>query len=183
MTRCPKCRYVLSGLPAEHRCPECGFDYDASMFGFGAWPNQGRPRPWQAIAYGAGVLICAWITIDVGLRTSLIVILIGGWMLLGLLKWAFNMMRRRAGETESVIVFDDEGVTVWGVGGWTDKYEWSHLRPPLLRSDGQTLVLRRSGWWPRLAESPFKVVVECPPEMRDAFRRELARRWKVSRSS
>ena len=29
--RCPVCRYSLQGLPAVHRCPECGFVYDESM--------------------------------------------------------------------------------------------------------------------------------------------------------
>lgn len=28
---CPICRYDLAGLPARHRCPECGFEYDESM--------------------------------------------------------------------------------------------------------------------------------------------------------
>lgn len=27
---CPQCRYALSGLPAEYRCPECGLRYDAA---------------------------------------------------------------------------------------------------------------------------------------------------------
>ena len=30
-TRCPVCRYDLRGLPAEHRCPECGLGIDDSM--------------------------------------------------------------------------------------------------------------------------------------------------------
>lgn len=25
---CPVCNYSLRGLPARHRCPECGFEYD-----------------------------------------------------------------------------------------------------------------------------------------------------------
>jgi len=25
---CPQCGYVLKGLPEEHRCPECGREYD-----------------------------------------------------------------------------------------------------------------------------------------------------------
>lgn len=31
LTHCPACRYDLTGLPAEHTCPECGFAYDATM--------------------------------------------------------------------------------------------------------------------------------------------------------
>ena len=29
LTRCPQCKYSLKGLPADQRCPECGFEYDA----------------------------------------------------------------------------------------------------------------------------------------------------------
>ena len=28
ITRCPVCLYDLTGLPSNHRCPECGFEYD-----------------------------------------------------------------------------------------------------------------------------------------------------------
>lgn len=28
LTHCPDCGYSLHGLPARHRCPECGFAYD-----------------------------------------------------------------------------------------------------------------------------------------------------------
>lgn len=31
ITHCPICRYDLPGLPPNHRCPECGFEYDESM--------------------------------------------------------------------------------------------------------------------------------------------------------
>lgn len=30
-THCPVCRYDLTGLPKEHRCPECSFEYDETM--------------------------------------------------------------------------------------------------------------------------------------------------------
>lgn len=28
LTTCPVCDYPLAGLPAAHRCPECGFEFD-----------------------------------------------------------------------------------------------------------------------------------------------------------
>ncbi len=31
ISKCPVCRYDLTGLPRTHRCPECGFEYDESM--------------------------------------------------------------------------------------------------------------------------------------------------------
>lgn len=31
ITKCPVCRYDLTGLPKNHTCPECGFEYDESM--------------------------------------------------------------------------------------------------------------------------------------------------------
>ncbi len=31
ITKCPMCRYDLSGLPKNHQCPECGFEYDETM--------------------------------------------------------------------------------------------------------------------------------------------------------
>ncbi len=38
---CPRCDYALTGLPAEHACPECGLRYDAGSMVWrrkrGAW--------------------------------------------------------------------------------------------------------------------------------------------------
>ncbi len=31
ITKCPVCRYNLTGLPKNHTCPECGFEYDEQM--------------------------------------------------------------------------------------------------------------------------------------------------------
>ncbi len=28
LTHCPICKYNLTGLPDQHHCPECGYDYD-----------------------------------------------------------------------------------------------------------------------------------------------------------
>ena len=44
ITRCPVCRYDLTGLPKHHRCPECGFEYDETMRW---WPGR-KPSLWPA---------------------------------------------------------------------------------------------------------------------------------------
>ena len=38
---CPSCDYSLTGLPAEHYCPECGFKYDAATH---VWTQDNRMK-------------------------------------------------------------------------------------------------------------------------------------------
>ena len=47
LTKCPICRYDLTGLPANHRCPECGFEYDETMR---TWQTNDR-RLWQVVLF------------------------------------------------------------------------------------------------------------------------------------
>ena len=46
---CPKCEYSLVGLPAPHRCPECGLEYDEFSC---EWEN----RRWRRAGRVLGVL-------------------------------------------------------------------------------------------------------------------------------
>ena len=55
---CPRCQYSLHGLPAAHRCPECGLEFDAEsrmwvahFCGF-CW----RPD-WRLIVAVLGILV------------------------------------------------------------------------------------------------------------------------------
>ena len=32
LTHCPICKYDLTGQPDQHRCPECGYDYDRDSY-------------------------------------------------------------------------------------------------------------------------------------------------------
>jgi hypothetical protein len=46
ITKCPVCRYDLTGLPRNHTCPECGFEYDESMR---VWFPRGKTPGWYWI--------------------------------------------------------------------------------------------------------------------------------------
>ncbi len=58
LTWCPQCKYSLKGLPANHSCPECGFEYDAET---AAWHGR-TSRIWTSfwmlvtLFYGGSLL-------------------------------------------------------------------------------------------------------------------------------
>ncbi len=56
LTRCPQCKYSLKGLPADHRCPECGFEYDAET---AMW--KGRLDGKDISAYVVAICTVIWI--------------------------------------------------------------------------------------------------------------------------
>ncbi len=59
LTRCPQCRYSLKGLPADHRCPECGFEYDADT---AIWES--RPGKKEISSYVVGSCIVIWMLLN-----------------------------------------------------------------------------------------------------------------------
>lgn len=55
LDRCPVCKYDLTGLPLEHRCPECGFEYDEHT-----WVWRRPPQRWRGwIVAGCASLFLA----------------------------------------------------------------------------------------------------------------------------
>lgn len=63
LTHCPACGYDLAGLPANHACPECAFEYDERTYRLPNWDyERGYDRPLEiifAVACVGGAFISA----------------------------------------------------------------------------------------------------------------------------
>lgn len=81
--KCPVCRYSLQGLPAAHRCPECGFAYDENTT---VWrPLKPRAIFWGLGSFGGCSFLAAQIIRGAGSFAPLLLV---AWIGLGLyLSW------------------------------------------------------------------------------------------------
>ena len=57
LTTCPKCRYSLAGLPAVHACPECGFEFDATMTCLDVWVSDEEPKILTLLGNGISTIV------------------------------------------------------------------------------------------------------------------------------
>ena len=57
LERCPLCDYDLSGLPREHICPECGFEYDKETIVLPCWVTKEGQKNWRQRAVNSAVVI------------------------------------------------------------------------------------------------------------------------------
>jgi hypothetical protein len=129
---CPICRYSLRGLPAAHRCPECGFGYDEYTKVFIS------VKPWRTFARlffsiaVFGLFALAQFGHGGPGRPVFVVILIFS---LGLILWSYPSYWRsqRAGR---FVALHPEGVTMRGTDNvvttiqWAEAHVFESLRPP-----------------------------------------------------
>ena len=67
ITKCPVCRYDRTGLPRNHRCPECGFEYNETMRVWIA-PDRSRAAVLGVILY---LVACAFFSVVAHTRGGL----------------------------------------------------------------------------------------------------------------
>jgi hypothetical protein len=82
LDRCPVCNYSLRGLPAAHRCPECGFQYDRHTR---VWRARGF---WRFSGWVAVVAFACMIMTLQNLKTTSPQTLIFWWVILIAALWA-----------------------------------------------------------------------------------------------
>ncbi|MEK7710387.1 MAG: hypothetical protein AAB341_00690 [Planctomycetota bacterium] len=62
ITKYPVCRYDLTGLPKDHTCPECGFEYDETMR---LWrPSSTRIAGFRVVVAGVWMYLAFRLTVD-----------------------------------------------------------------------------------------------------------------------
>ena len=84
LNECPVCSYCLRGLPATHRCPECGFRYDGSTV---VWQSP-RAAAFSALwIYAACLAMAGWCSILFSMtadsaRSLVVLAVLAGWMVM-----------------------------------------------------------------------------------------------------
>ncbi len=138
--KCPNCGYSLVGLPLEHRCPECGFEYDRDSVLFA------EPRVWwkALLAINAIALVVAgvlWVwhgsLVTEGLFLLPFVLMLGGWV------WHLRAKKH-------YILVSPKRIRVFGRGDGVESYpmlevggaKWDFVTGDvvLLRPDGTELT-------------------------------------------
>lgn len=142
LERCPRCDYLLEGLPVEHRCPECGLPVDRT------WHVFGRQAVWRSSGRGlVTFVLCLMgfagaLPLIVGGLTGASRVVVWGipglfaLVVMPLLLWAFAVRPR------GFVAVGARGVTVYRSKKRVDEYTWDRVGKAHFRLTSKTLDLR-----------------------------------------
>jgi hypothetical protein len=180
LTLCPRCEYDLGELPARHRCPECGFAYDESMFVLEGWRVPDIRRSAGRVLRVAGgfalVLLALRLTFEVPVAVL-------GWIGLlavtGFVAADLYLRMRYGGRTRALVryLITSDGVARLGAAAGRI-YLWRNYSHVMLLPDGQDAFRLHvyPSWW-RLYEPPLvNARLEGLESDAEAVRREIERR-------
>ncbi len=200
LQRCPKCDYDLRSLPENHRCPECGFAYDPSLFAIYGW--SGRER----FSLAGRLLLGTWFE-----RTSAMVIValvVGAvghsfyqywatgrpssgflfWIpivvIAGAVRLRPHVRRSRTDQWGTVqLLFSRTGVSLRRGPGEPSYVPWDRFRKVRFRNL-RFYRVRKETWRLRLGHpfwqfrwTAFDVLIECSRREAALIRGEVRRRW------
>ena len=184
LTRCPRCAFDLSALPRRHRCPECGYAYDESMFmleGF-RLPDF---RTWVRSAVLSGpvaIFVLSFLRIGLGWSWRVIFVILAGLLSAVVLLYLYARRRDRWGRRVLVrYLITQDGVARPG----KHVYLWSNYSHVLLLpggGGGWRLHLYPS-WWRLLGPPIVDARLECSDAEAQAVGDEIQRRINVARTT
>lgn len=185
LSRCPRCDYNLGALPASHRCPECGFTYDQSMFVLEGWHVPDLLRSARRVLRLAGGFTLVLLALRLALAVPVAIL---AWLALlgvaGFVLADLYLRLRHGGRTRALAryLITADGVSRLGAAAGRI-YLWRNYSHVILLPDGQGAFRLHvyPSWW-RLFEPPVvNARLEGLASDADAVRREIERRINASR--
>lgn len=179
---CPECDYDLGGLPHAHNCPECGFEYDESIFDLRVWlAGSTASRRFDSLAYLVfavvfGVLFVlrrAWIL------SHFLVVMMAGFVAFGVTGAVTRFFSNRRKHGDAKVLCTPDGLSL-RLGSRCLFHPWSGLNLlRVRRAAGGKWRFRLAYRWPRrfFTEDICFVISGTNREaalLRKEFRRQIA---------
>ncbi len=187
---CPMCGYDLRGLQRRHRCPECGFTYDETMFMVCGWPRSSdRPNLWGALVPGGAFLgFLVYVIIRHGYQLLMSVPVVYWIILLASIPWAIvswvrrrDVRQQRGGTVQ--LLFSSLGASQRKGSGQPNFIPWTEFSRLLFWRVGKNLwclVLDVGRWRTFWRGKYVRAVIECSRREAALLRSELRKRLRAA---
>ncbi len=178
--QCPRCGYDLAALPRRHRCPECGFAYDESMFVLEGW-RLPDVRTWvrAGVVYGpVGALGLLILRFEFGLLwRTLATIFVAAVIVAAALYWYVHRRDDTGGRALVRYLITEDGVARVGSRG-ARIYLWRNFSHLMLLPDGEGAwrLHLYPNWWRLFGPPIVNARLVCPDQEAEAVRDEIQRR-------
>ncbi len=207
LSRCPQCDYDLRTLPEEHRCPECGFSYDQSMFVVYGWRDKDRYSVAGRMFLGSWVerllaLVILLFLVSVvafevyqriktGARMSGVMILALVVVMAGAMRLRSYIKRSRQEHWGTIqLLFTKSGASRRRGPGEPQLIPWTRFRRLRFRKL-RTIRAGRRLWLLRLTVpffryfgwERFEALIECTPHEAALVRNEIRRRLRAAKQA
>ena len=190
---CPLCDYDLKGLPTEHKCPECGYEYDDATIVLPCWTGKGKRTSWRQRLLLVVVVICGILALLLvgGLPTlPPLVVFLGLLVYLAFLILIANYLAktfiRRRGKTDAIVAVSGVGLGIrtkldepGSIASWKE-YESVKIRR-VGREIHALMLYRRRGTG--RGPVPLYLIFESQKVDRQILRREINSHIKAARST
>ena len=189
---CPLCDYDLKGLPTEHKCPECGYEYDNATIVLPCWTSKGKRTSWLTRMFllsivGLGILALLLLS---GLPTlpPLVLFLSLPIYLTFLILIAYYLAKtliRRKGKPDAVVAISGVGLGIrtkpdepGSIASWNE-YESVKIRR-VGREVHALMLYRRRGTG--RGPVPLYLIFESQRVDKQILQREMERHINAARS-